>query len=56
MHRVAWTLTQAGAFGGGGGGGGRSETPPIVGTYTVRLTVGSQTLTQPITVRPDPRR
>jgi len=58
MHRVAWTLTPAGGFGGGGGGGGggRTEAPPIVGTFTVRLTVGSQTLTQPITVRPDPRR
>ena len=56
MHRVAWTLTQAGGFGGGGGGAARVEAPPIVGTYTVRLTVGSQSLTQPITVKPDPRR
>ena len=52
MHRVAWNLTPAGGF----GGGARAETPPIVGSYTVRLTVGARTLTQPITIRPDPRR
>jgi len=52
MHRVAWNLAPAGGF----GGGARAETPPIVGSYTVRLTVGARTLTQPITVRPDPRR
>jgi photosystem II stability/assembly factor-like uncharacterized protein len=52
MHRVAWNLAPAGGF----GGGGRAETPPIVGSYTVRLTAGGRTLTQPITVRPDPRR
>jgi hypothetical protein len=53
MHRVAWNLAPAGSF---GGGGNRVEAPPIVGSYTVRLTVGSRTLTQPITVKPDPRR
>ena len=52
MHRVAWNLAPAGGF----GGGGRADTPPIVGSYTVRLTVGARTLDQPITVRPDPRR
>ena len=52
MHRVAWNLAPAGGF----GGGARAETPPIVGSYTVRLTVGARTLTQPITIRPDPRR
>ena len=52
MHRVAWTLASAGGFGGGRG----AETPPIVGNYTVRLTANGKTLTQPITVRPDPRR
>ena len=52
MHRVAWNLAPAGGF----GGGPRAETPPIVGSYTVRLTVGARTLTQPITIRPDPRR
>jgi hypothetical protein len=54
MHRVAWNLAPAGGF--GGGGGGRADTPPIAGTYTVRLTANGQTLTQPITVRTDPRR
>jgi hypothetical protein len=55
MHRVAWTLAPAGGFGGGGFGRG-AEQPPIVGAYTVRLTAGGKTLTQPITVKPDPRR
>jgi photosystem II stability/assembly factor-like uncharacterized protein len=50
MHRVAWNLSPAGGF------GARADTPPIVGSYTVRLTAGGRTLTQPITVRPDPRR
>jgi photosystem II stability/assembly factor-like uncharacterized protein len=54
MHRVAWSLVQPGGFGGGGGGG--RDMPPVVGTFTARLTVGTQILTQPITVRPDPRR
>jgi photosystem II stability/assembly factor-like uncharacterized protein len=58
MHRVAWSLVQPGGFGGGGGGGGGGgrDTPPIAGTFTARLTVGTQILTQPITVRADPRR
>jgi photosystem II stability/assembly factor-like uncharacterized protein len=55
MHRVAWTLTPGGGFGGGGFGRG-AEVPPIVGTYTVRLTANGKTLTQPITIKPDPRR
>ena len=50
MHRVAWNLAPAGGF------GARAETPPILGSYTVRLTAAGRTLTQPITVRPDPRR
>jgi photosystem II stability/assembly factor-like uncharacterized protein len=52
MHRVAWMLTPGGGFGGRGG----AEPAPIVGNYTVRLTANGQTLTQPITVRSDPRR
>ena len=56
MHRVAWNLTPAGGFGGGGGGRGAAEAPPIVGNYTVRLTANGKTLTQPITVHPEPRR
>jgi photosystem II stability/assembly factor-like uncharacterized protein len=55
MHRVAWNLVAPGGFG-GGGGFGRADTPPIAGSYTVRLTAGGKTLTQPITVKPDPRR
>jgi hypothetical protein len=56
MHRVVWSLVQPGGFGGGGGGGGGRDVPPLVGSFTARLTVGTQILTQPITVRPDPRR
>jgi hypothetical protein len=55
MHRVAWNLVAPGGFG-GGGGFGRNDAPPIAGSYTVRLTAGGKTLTQPITVKPDPRR
>ena len=54
MHRVAWNLAPPGGF--GAGGGGRTESPPIVGAYTVRLTASGRTLTQPMTVKPDPRR
>jgi photosystem II stability/assembly factor-like uncharacterized protein len=57
MHRVTWNLTPAGGgFGGGGGGRGGAEAPPIVGNYTVRLTANGKTLTQPITVRAEPKR
>jgi hypothetical protein len=39
--------------GGGGGRGGPQGLQP--GEYTVRLTVDGKTLTQPVTVKPDPR-
>ncbi len=61
MHRWVWDLRPtppaprpAGAPGGGGGGFGPRPTV-LPGTYTVRLTVGSQTYTQPLVVRRDPR-
>ncbi len=42
--------------GGGGGGGGRGGPPPVAtGTYSVRLTANGKTLTQPLSVKPDPR-
>jgi photosystem II stability/assembly factor-like uncharacterized protein len=56
MHRVAWSLAPRGGFGGGGGGGRDADAPPLTGTFTARLTVGTKTLTQPITVRAEPRR
>jgi photosystem II stability/assembly factor-like uncharacterized protein len=47
---------RGGRGGGGGGGGGRGGAPTLQpGAYTVRLTVGGQTYTQPVTVKPDPR-
>ena len=61
MHRWIWDLRPtpppprpAGAPGGGGGGFGPRPTV-LPGNYTVRLTVGSQTYTQPLVVRRDPR-
>jgi len=59
MHRLVWDLRAAGAGGRrGGGAGGRGGGPrgPLVGTFTVRLTANGQAYTQPLTVRPDPRR
>ena len=62
MHRWVWDLRPtpparpAGGGGGGGGGvfgAGRPTTLP--GTYTVRLTVGGQSYTQPLRVKADPR-
>ena len=38
-----------------GGRGGRSGVPIQPGDYTVRLTANGQTLTQPVTIKPDPR-
>ncbi len=43
----------AGAGAGGGGRGGPTGLQP--GSYTVRLTVDGQTLTQSVSVKPDPR-
>jgi hypothetical protein len=64
MHRWIWDLRptppppRPSGQGGGGGGGGfgfgaRPTVPP--GEYTVRLTVGTETLTQAVIVKPDPR-
>ena len=66
MHRFIWDL-----HGSPSGRGGRGGEPPIsavymdtpvnegawmpAGSYTVKLTVGGQSYTQPLTVKPDPR-
>ena len=63
MHRWVWDLrptppatTGQGGGGGGGGGGGFGNRPTVLpGNYTVRLTVGGQSLAQPLVVKPDPR-
>jgi hypothetical protein len=64
LNRFTWDLTLAPPIdptrergaGGGGGGGGRGSGPVIVpGSYTVRLAAGGKTMTQPLTVRIDPR-
>ena len=65
MHRFVWDFRPdpsagggrgRGGRGGGGGGGGRGGPPAVApGSYTVRLTVGGQTFTQPLTLKPDPR-
>jgi photosystem II stability/assembly factor-like uncharacterized protein len=60
MHRWVWDFRPQppeGGRGGRGGGGGRGGQPPVAsGTYSVRLTVNGQSFTQPLTVKPDPRR
>jgi hypothetical protein len=69
MHRFIWDLHGAAAA---GGRGGRGEEPPIsavymdtpvnqgpwvaAGNYSVRLTVNGRSYTQPLEVKPDPRR
>ena len=56
MHRFVWDLRAQPAAGGHGGGGERGATPPVTpGSYSVRLTANGRTLTQPLTVKPDPR-
>jgi hypothetical protein len=62
MHRWIWDLrptppprTSAGGGGGGGGGFGRAVPPVLPGTYTVKLTVGGKSYTQPLVVKMDPR-
>jgi len=63
MHRWVWDLrptppaARAGGQGGGGGGGifGGGRPTVLSGRYTVKLTVGGETFTQPLIVEPDPR-
>ncbi|HEX3558917.1 MAG TPA: hypothetical protein VHU19_06925 [Pyrinomonadaceae bacterium] len=61
MHRWTWNLRPpppADSSRGGGGAavfGGRGVPPVLPGTYTVRLTVGGKSYTQPLRVQPDPR-
>jgi photosystem II stability/assembly factor-like uncharacterized protein len=64
MHRWIWDLRPApaprpaGAPGGGGGGGGFGRggaSAVLPGTYTVKLTVGGKSYSQPLVVKMDPR-
>ena len=62
MHRWIWDLRPtpaprpAGGGGGGFGGGGRGGAATVLpGTYTVRLTAGGKSYTQPLVVKLDPR-
>jgi photosystem II stability/assembly factor-like uncharacterized protein len=62
MHRWIWDLRPtppprpAGGAGGGGGFGGRGGASVVLpGTYTVRLTAGGKSYTQPLLVKADPR-
>ena len=62
MHRWIWDLRpappQRPAAGGGGGGGsfrGRGVSNVLPGTYTVKLTAGGKSYTQPLIVKMDPR-
>jgi photosystem II stability/assembly factor-like uncharacterized protein len=62
MHRWIWDLRPtppprpAGGGGGGFGGGGRGGAATVLpGAYTVRLSVGGKSYTQPLIVKMDPR-
>ena len=57
QHRWVWDLreTPRPSPASGGGGFGQRALPMLTGTFTVRLTVGGQAYTQPLTVTPDPR-
>ena len=61
MHRWIWDLRPAplprpaGAGGGGGGFGRGGAATVLPGTYTVKLTVGGKSYSQPLIVKMDPR-
>src|SRR5207237_433752 len=64
LHRFVWDFRPDPPAGagrdrggrGGGGGGGRGGAPAVApGSYSVRLTAGGQTITQPLVLKPDPR-
>ncbi len=57
LNRVAWNLRHANlnVSRGFGGGGGMTGPWVLPGQYTVRLTVGDETLEQPVRVLDDPR-
>lgn len=60
MHRWVWDLRptpspDAGRGGPGGGVFGSRTAAVSAGVYTVRLTAGGRTLTQTLTLKPDPR-
>jgi photosystem II stability/assembly factor-like uncharacterized protein len=61
MHRFVWDFRpqppSGGRGGRGGGGGGRGGAAPVSpATYSVKLTVNGQSYTQPLIVKPDPRK
>ena len=59
MHRWIWDLHYTPGAGGGRGGGGFGFGPrgiaALPGLYTVKLTLGGKTFTQPLVVKMDPR-
>jgi photosystem II stability/assembly factor-like uncharacterized protein len=61
LHRWIWDFRPQPADlgrgrGGRGGGSGRGGVPPVPpGAYSVRLTVSGRSVTQPLTLKPDPR-
>lgn len=57
QHRWVWDLrpTPPATPQGGGGGGGFRRQPTLTGTFTVKLTAGGKSYTQPLVVTPDPR-
>jgi photosystem II stability/assembly factor-like uncharacterized protein len=55
MNRFTWDFTVAGAWSPNAAQSGRNGPAVAPGAYRVRLTAGQTTLTQPLTVRIDPR-
>ncbi|MHB1313490.1 MAG: WD40/YVTN/BNR-like repeat-containing protein, partial [Gemmatimonadaceae bacterium] len=55
MNRFTWDFTVAGAWSPNAAQSGRNGPAVAPGSYRVRLTAGQTTLTQPLTVRIDPR-
>jgi hypothetical protein len=57
QHRWIWDLRPTPPRPAGGGGGfGRGGAPLVLpGAYTVKLTVGGKSFTQPLVIRADPR-
>jgi hypothetical protein len=55
LNRLVWDMSYAGPWSANAGQRGRSGPMAAPGRYTVRLTSGGQTMTQPLELRADPR-
>ncbi|MDQ3523327.1 MAG: hypothetical protein M3434_13485, partial [Gemmatimonadota bacterium] len=55
MNRFVWDLAHPGSWSENAQRSGRGGPLAVPGTYTVRLSVGDRTMTEPLTIRMDPR-